>query len=589
MKFATKHRSGSRKRKPPNIRKTSRPSRNVPAPEPASDTVDVLPNTPQAVTALCSSGDYTPNVDAFSDACLPAAPRGCAATPADSTAAVTEVNSESVVPAPTSTGTENEPCSRNSRTIQVHQEPQFISSEELNVTAATVRESVCSVPATERKFRLTADGGSSAAADSNEEEGSRAFEVNLRSVQAIKSTGKGATALTDFWSVMNVSYRGLHQKTFQGHLKAKFGPAANKSATNVCADAAEAVKGVYADMDPTYTKNITVIYDGTWMTRGHSSHIGVGAVIEFYSGLELDFVVPSNYCHGCTLGPKPGDSNYNEWRQTHQCQKNTDVKSGKMEVEAALVLFRRSLEKYDLCYTTIVCNGDCRTYWTLCEDRTYGFIQFTKEDCVNHAEKRMGTNLRSVVAKSDRDQPLGGRGCLTQDLIKRLTSYYGQALRGSDNVQDMQRAVMATFHHITSTDEEPHHELCPAGPTSWCRHRAAEAKDEPQPAHKYKLKPHVAAAMLPVFKRLSEPQLLERCKGKKTQNASESLHSVIWSIMPKDKHASLIAVETAVSEAVCRFNSGTLRALQDMDKAAEKDALRKKRAQKAHEDKENKS
>lgn len=167
-KFATKHRFGSRKRKPPNIRKTSRPSRNVPAPEPASDTVDVLPNTPQAVTALCSSGDYTPNVDAFSDACLPAAPRGCAATPADSTAAVTEVNSESVVPAPTSTGTENEPCSRNSRTIQVHQEPQFISSEELNVTAATVRESLCSVPATERKFRLTADGGSSAAADSNE-------------------------------------------------------------------------------------------------------------------------------------------------------------------------------------------------------------------------------------------------------------------------------------------------------------------------------------------------------------------------------------------------------------------------------------
>lgn len=451
-------------------------------------------------------------------------------------------------------------------------------------------------------LRCSACGAAEAQWSSPREEGSRAFEVNLRSVQAIKSIGKGATALTDFWSVMNVSYRGLHQKTFQGHLKAKFGPAANKSATNVCADAAEAVKGVYADMDPTYTKNITVIYDGTWMTRGHSSHIGVGAVIEFYSGLVLDFVVLSNYCHGCTLGPKPGDSNYNEWRQTHQCQKNTDVKSGKMEVEAALVLFRRSLEKYGLRYTTIVCDGDCRTYWTLCEDRTYGFIQFTKEDCVNHVEKRMGTNLRSVVAKSDRDQPLGGRGCLTQDLIKRLTSYYGQALRGSDNVQDMQRAVMATFHHITSTDEEPHHELCPAGPTSWCRHRAAEAKDEPQPAHKYKLKPHVAAAMLPVFKRLSEPQLLERCKGKKTQNASESLHSVIWSIMPKDKHASLIAVETAVSEAVCRFNSGTLRAYREfctslgvqpaghgLRRAAEKDALRKKRAQKAHEDKENKS
>lgn len=101
--------------------------------------------------------------------------------------------------------------------------------------------------------------GAAEAQWSSPREGSRAFEVNLRSVQAIKSIGKGATALTDFWSVMNVSYRGLHQKTFQGHLKAKFGPPANKSATNVCADAAEAVKGVYADLYPRFTKNISHI------------------------------------------------------------------------------------------------------------------------------------------------------------------------------------------------------------------------------------------------------------------------------------------------------------------------------------------
>lgn len=41
------------------------------------------------------------------------------------------------------------------------------------------------------------------------------------------------------------------------------------------------------------------------------------------------------------------------------------------------------------------------------------------------------------------------------------------------------------------------------------------------------------------------------------QNANEALHSVIWSWMPKDKHASLIAVQTAVAEAVIRFNSGS--------------------------------
>lgn len=125
------------------------------------------------------------------------------------------------------------------------------------MTAATVRASLSSVPATERKMGLTAGGGgtTAAATDSNEfllvqvaalnallsktlcnqcfqpgiavapetrlglavkmalrcsacgasetqwssprEGGSRAFELNLRSVQAIKSIGKGATALTD--------------------------------------------------------------------------------------------------------------------------------------------------------------------------------------------------------------------------------------------------------------------------------------------------------------------------------------------------------------------------------------------------------
>lgn len=53
-----------------------------------------------------------------------------------------------------------------------------------------------------------------------------------------------------------------------------------------------------------------------------------------------------------------------------------------------------------------------------------------------------------------------------------------------------------------------------------------------------------------VYECLSEPQLLGRCLGKKTQNAAESLHSVIWSLLPKDENASLTATGTAANEAV---------------------------------------
>ncbi|KAH7956152.1 hypothetical protein HPB52_006510 [Rhipicephalus sanguineus] len=74
-----------------------------------------------------------------------------------------------------------------------------------------------------------------------------------------------------------------------------------------------------------------------------------------------------------------------------------------------------------------------------------------------------------------------------------LKMKHGTKHRQHDEVEDMQRAIMATFYHTTLTDHDPHHELCPPGPDSWCKHRAAEAKGEPRPPHKYHLGRHVAA------------------------------------------------------------------------------------------------
>lgn len=538
-------------------------------------------------------------------------------------------------------------------TIQQRLETTYVSAEAAQAQASAVRESLGAMSATERKFMLTGqESETSTSSDdgfiviqisalnsligqtlcpschqptlnvdcgtrmglavkmvltctscgvrdsvwtSGRKEGAKTFEVNLRSMQAIKSIGKGQTALNDFWATMNVSHRGLHHKTYQEHLKKTFSPAAASAAQNIFADAVSAVKEVYQEMEVTFSKNITVVYDGTWLTRGHSSHIGVGCVIEFYTGLVLDCTVLSNFCLGCNLGPKETEDSYQEWKKNHRCQKNTNVGAGRMEVEAALELFRRSLSKNDLRYTTIVCDGDCRTYLTLCEDKTYGFMRLTKEDCVNHVQKRMGTNLRNILTKSRKGEFLGGRGGLTQDLIKKLTNFYGLALRKNTEVDDMQRAVMATYYHVTSTDAEPHHELCPPGPLSWCKHRSAEAEGKPQPPHKYKLSRRVAEALLPVYQRLSDPQLLERCKGNKTQNAAESLHSVIWSVLSKDEHASLFAVETAVHEAVARYNSGNRRAYVEfcaslgiqpaahaLRRASEKDLRRSRKAAHAH-------
>ncbi|KAH7976471.1 hypothetical protein HPB52_014465 [Rhipicephalus sanguineus] len=111
---------------------------------------------------------------------------------------------------------------------------------------------------------------------------------------------------------------------------------------------------------------------------------------------------------------------------------------------------------------------------------------------------------------------------LTQDLIKRLTSYYGLALRSNTDVEDMKKALV----------------------------QAPCSRGKPQPPHTYNLPNKVVEALWPVYQRLSDPQLQARCSGNKTQNAAESLHLVIWSLISKQQHASLFIVEVAVHEAV---------------------------------------
>lgn len=120
--------------------------------------------------------------------------------------------------------------------------------------------------------------------------------------------------------------------------------ACTATATECEAASVARVKELYVELGSA-PGNIDVVYDSTWLTRGHSSHICVGCIIETHTGLVLDHVVLSNFCLGCTNGPKENEQGHAAWLTQHVplCQKNVDCKAGQMEVEAALCLFRRSL------------------------------------------------------------------------------------------------------------------------------------------------------------------------------------------------------------------------------------------------------
>ena len=68
-------------------------------------------------------------------------------------------------------------------------------------------------------------------------------------------------------------------------------------------DLAQAMEGVLSASGVHRTDEglleVAVSYNGTWMTRRHRSHVGVGFVMDVERGFVLDFEVVSNFCQEC--------------------------------------------------------------------------------------------------------------------------------------------------------------------------------------------------------------------------------------------------------------------------------------------------
>ena len=384
--------------------------------------------------------------------------------------------------------------------------------------------------------------------------------------------GFGAKKFNKLREALNIP--GLNQKTFHNHCDAVYA-LTPEIKQHILQLAVQTVRYEHQQLDQTLAHDdiydIAVSYDGSWLTRGRSSQIGVTCVIDLLTGLRVDFHVLSKYCQKCeTTGKKMeavGLLAYQVWYQDHmsECQKNFDGSSGMMEVEGAKVMWLRSTAA-KLRYTTILCDGDCKTYNELCKLKPYGQdCPVVKEECINHVSKRLGTALHSLVSDcSKRGITLGGRGVgrLTQTAITKLQAYYTKAVRShTDNVVDTQNAIWASWFHCTSTDDEPHHRRCPEGRDSWCFFNRAIAQGLHPSPHKDHLGTHlnreVAEHVLPVYKRLADVELLRRCQLGKTQNRNECLHSTIWCRCPKNQFASCSKVEVAVLLAVGEFNEGS--------------------------------
>lgn len=345
--------------------------------------------------------------------------------------------------------------------------------------------------------------------------------------------------------------------------------------------------GEHTDTIPDEDNNmkIDVSYDGSWMKRGHTSRIGMGVVIEVRTGFIVDFEVLSKFCHACSQREarlrekKITQEQFDTWKTTHNdCKKNYEGTSGGMETEGAVRMFGRSTtNKFK--YEHFIGDGDSSAYKAVIALNNgkgpYDDTQVIKLECINHVQKRMGTRLRKmrdeekteVTTKKGttiRRAVLGGRNKLSDKAIDTMTAYFGQHIRANvgKTYQEMKTAVMSSFYHIFSTDENPRHDLCAKGTTSWCFYQKAlaQGKTAEDIKHKKTLIINVGEdgeeKIKSVYQALTSQDLLERCVRGLTQNANESFHSKMWARARKAKFAGLSRLHFVAQTAILDHNFG---------------------------------
>lgn len=374
--------------------------------------------------------------------------------------------------------------------------------------------------------------------------------------------------------------------------------------------------------------DIPVSFDGSWPTRGHSSLSGFVSVVDILTGLVVDFHVFCRYCHVCTIAAielGADSEEFKKWQKEHrecgECDINYTGSAPAMEMYGAEVLWRRSIEKNKMRYTIVLSYGDSKTVSHLnnMEPKPYGpDVTIVKEECMNHLSKRVGTSLRNLVSEEKvRGVTLGGKaaGSLKDFTIIKLQSYYHKAIK--ENMPDIpaaQKAVMATLDHMNSTDLKPKHQKCPQGINSWCFYNRAKAlnprtsrgkasKTKAQgPAPKkhsemsVSINDKVYAKVKPIYERLSSTDLLSKCARLATQNANESLHSVIWNKCKKTTFLSRKKYELGITRGIGEFNMGLRKMLElktsDLSDQSSKIADRidrKRKAQSSDQDQEGKT
>ena len=296
------------------------------------------------------------------------------------------------------------------------------------------------------------------------------YDVNLRTVLAFREIGKSFGSLCNFSTTMNMaspmtksSYENCLDEIHWAYEKER-DLSQKKIALQVRID---------ADIEGTDPIDCTVSMDGSWQTRGYSSMNGI--VTCMVGSKCLDHEVLTKYCKGCAKW-KHKDQNtaeYAYWKEKHLCAANHSGTSSSMESAGAVVIFKRSVQQFNLRFTKYLGDGDSSSFTKVQEARPYGDqVTITKLECIGHVQKRVGSRLRQLKIdwrgkKLSDGKNIGGKGRLTDAATNKLQNYFGIAIRtNTDSIYAMKKSIYASLFHNSQLDPEKRHQFCPRTITS---------------------------------------------------------------------------------------------------------------------------
>lgn len=406
------------------------------------------------------------------------------------------------------------------------------------------------------------------------------YDVNRRSAVAAVEIGTGHQGLSDLCSIMNMP-SPVSTSAYAQHSR-KLSDLSDKMAKTEMKAAGNRLRKQLMEDDASITDtsiiDVCVTFDGTWSKRGYTANHGVGIVISVVTGEVLDCEALSKVCGECNRRNRRDKESveYKLWYDNHRsnCKQNYTGSSSSMETAIAQIIWSRSLEIHNFRYMYMVCDGDSKSHndvKNIYADEPGNDPQVEKRDCVGHIGKRMYRALDNFRTKtkgklSDGKSVGGAKGRLTggqNGAVGRLSDLYRKAIyenvdpnarsreEVSVGVATMHKAIQAVLHHSTKiVDDDVRHKYCPLD--GFCQYKTTGSMENKD----HHLDPIFLDLLRPIFDRLSESHLLERCIGGYSQNQNESFNSLIWKRCPKHTWRGPLLIKLAVNLSVLQWSCG---------------------------------